>query len=89
MENDSIRASGNNTLVDIWINGKLRSICITHEAIGAFVGFDTAAEFSEDGSGTTIVFQHTGDFSLESIEEHTKGWANVLKTLSAHLESVG
>jgi hypothetical protein len=49
MENDSIRASGNNTIVDIWINGKLRSICITPEAIGAFVGFETAAELSEDG----------------------------------------
>ena len=48
MENDSIRASGANTLVDIWINGKLRSICITHEAIGAFVGFDRVAELSDD-----------------------------------------
>jgi hypothetical protein len=49
MENDSIRASGQNTVVDIWINGKLRSICVTPEAIGAFLGFDQAAELSEDG----------------------------------------
>jgi hypothetical protein len=49
MENDSIRASGQNTVVDIWINGKLRSICITPEAIGAFLGFDEAAELSDEG----------------------------------------
>jgi hypothetical protein len=49
MENDSIRASGSNTVVDIWIDGKLRSICITHEAIGAFLGFDQATEVGEDG----------------------------------------
>lgn len=49
MENDSIRASGSNMFVDIWINGKLRSICVTQEAIGAFVGFDRAAELSEEG----------------------------------------
>jgi hypothetical protein len=49
MENDSIRASGSNTLVDIWINGRMRSICVSHEAIGAFVGFEQAAAMSDDG----------------------------------------
>ena len=48
MENDSIRASGNETLVDIWIDGKLRSICLSQEAIGAFLGFDRASGMSED-----------------------------------------
>jgi hypothetical protein len=43
MENDSIRPSGTNTLVEIWIDGKLRGICVSQEAIGAFVGFDEAA----------------------------------------------
>ncbi len=42
MENDSIRASGTDTLVDIWIDGKLRAISITNEAIAAFVGFERA-----------------------------------------------
>lgn len=42
MENDSIRSSGTNTLVDIWIDGKVRAICVTHDAIGAFLGFDRA-----------------------------------------------
>jgi hypothetical protein len=37
MENDSIRASGSSTLVDIWIEGKLRAICVTREAIDAYV----------------------------------------------------
>ena len=49
MENDSIRASGTNTVVDIWIDGKLRSICVTHEAIGAFLGFDKAEDLTDDG----------------------------------------
>jgi hypothetical protein len=49
MENDSIRASGNNTLVDIWIDGKLRAIAVTKEAIEANVGFDRAERMTEDG----------------------------------------
>jgi hypothetical protein len=47
MENDSIRASGTNTLVDIWIEGRVRSICVSQEAIGAFLGFDQAAGMRE------------------------------------------
>jgi len=48
MENDSIRASGSNTLVDLWINGKLRAICVTREAIATFVGYDRAERMSEE-----------------------------------------
>jgi len=48
MENDSIRASGSNTLVDIWIDGKLRAISVSPEAIGAFLGFDRATGMSDD-----------------------------------------
>lgn len=36
MENDSVRTSGDNTLVDMWIDGKLRSISVSAEAIDAF-----------------------------------------------------
>lgn len=43
MENDSIRASGADTLVDIWVEGKLRAICVTREAIDVFTGFDGTA----------------------------------------------
>jgi hypothetical protein len=43
VENDSIRASGANTLVDIWVEGKLRAICVTREAIDHFTGFDGSA----------------------------------------------
>jgi hypothetical protein len=48
MENDSIRSSGNNTLVDIWIDGKIRGICVSKDAIGAYLGFDRAAGMSSD-----------------------------------------
>ena len=48
MENDSIRPSGNATQVDIWIDGKLRAITVSNEAIGAFVGFERTAAMGED-----------------------------------------
>jgi len=35
MDNDSIRSVGATTLVEIWIDGKLRSICVTRAAISA------------------------------------------------------
>ena len=47
MENDSIRPSGTNTLVDIWIDGKLRGVCVSQQAIGAYQGFDQAAGMTE------------------------------------------
>ena len=47
MENDSIRASGTDTLVDVWVEGKLRAICITREAIETFAGFDGRSGVSE------------------------------------------
>ena len=43
MENDSIRSVGSDTLVDIWIDDKMRSLLVSPEAIGAFLGFDKAA----------------------------------------------
>ena len=48
MENDSIRASGTDTLVDIWIDGKIRAICITQEAIGAYLDFEQVARMTDD-----------------------------------------
>ena len=50
MENDSIRASGGNTLVDVWIEGKLRGISVSRGAIETFLGLPAAraAAMSED-----------------------------------------
>lgn len=48
MENDSIRSSGFNTLVDIWIDGKVRAICVSQDAIGAYLGFDQAAKMTDN-----------------------------------------
>lgn len=48
MENDSIRSSGSKTLVDIWIDGKIRGISISQEAIGAFLGFERATGMTGD-----------------------------------------
>jgi hypothetical protein len=50
MENDSIRASGGNTLVDVWIEGKLRGISVARGAIEAFLALspDRAQSMSEE-----------------------------------------
>jgi hypothetical protein len=50
MENDSVRTSGRSTLVDIWIDGKLRAISVSREAIETSLRLpaDRAAGLSED-----------------------------------------
>jgi len=50
MDNDSIRSVGATTLVDIWIDGKLRSICVTRAAIEDSLGLgaDQAKALSDD-----------------------------------------
>lgn len=57
MENDSIRSSGTNTLVELWVDGKLRGICVSQQAIGAFLGFDRAQGMS-DQDRCEFVRQH-------------------------------
>lgn len=49
MENDSVRSSGASTLVDMWIDGKLRAISVSREAIEDFLHLspDRAAAMSE------------------------------------------
>lgn len=37
MENDSVRSSGATTLVDMWIDGKLRAISVSRDAIHGFL----------------------------------------------------
>jgi hypothetical protein len=51
MENDTIRSSGNNTLIDLWVDGKMRSIVVTRGAIDARLGLlsDQAAAMSDEG----------------------------------------
>jgi hypothetical protein len=50
MENDSIRASGGDTLVDVWIEGKLRGISVSRGAIETFLGLTPgqAARMSDE-----------------------------------------
>ena len=49
MENDTIRGSGPNTLVDVWIDGKMRGVCVSRGAIEADLGFrpDQASAMTE------------------------------------------
>lgn len=50
MENDTIRSSGGDTLVDLWVEGKMRGICVSRGAIEANLGLpaDKASAMSED-----------------------------------------
>lgn len=50
MDNDSIQSSGENTLVTIWIEGKLRGITVTRDAIETFLQLppDRARSMSDE-----------------------------------------
>ena len=49
MENDTVRSMGESTLVDVWINGKMRSVCVSRGAIETFLKLppDAAAKMSD------------------------------------------
>ncbi len=50
MENDSVRSSGDLTLVEMWIEGKLRGIAVSRQAIEGFLQLkpDSAAAMSDE-----------------------------------------
>src|SRR5690242_15930362 len=50
MENDTVRSMGDSTFVDVWINGKMRSVCVSRGAIEGFLQLpaDASAKMSED-----------------------------------------
>ena len=41
MENDTIRTSGGKTFVDIWIEGKVRGICVSRGTVEAYLGLSS------------------------------------------------
>ena len=46
MESDTIRSIGGKTVVDMWLDGRMRGICVTKGAIESHLGI--AGEISED-----------------------------------------
>jgi hypothetical protein len=50
MESDSVRSSGEFTVVDIWVAGKLRCVSVSRDAIDGFLQLpaDRAAAFTDD-----------------------------------------
>jgi hypothetical protein len=56
MENDSVRSSGATTLVDMWIDGKLRAISVSREAIEGFLHLtpERAAAMTEAERGEFV-----------------------------------
>ena len=47
MEGDTIRTSGTATLIDLWVEGRMRQLVVTREAIAAALGTERAAAMSE------------------------------------------
>ena len=41
MENDTIRTSGGKTFVDVWIEGKVRGICVGRGTVEAYLGLSS------------------------------------------------
>ena len=56
MENDSVRTIGDSTLVDMWIDGRLRAVSVSRDAIAAFLQLppDRAAAMSDDERGEFV-----------------------------------
>ena len=56
MENDTIRSSGGNTLVDLWVEGGIRSICVSRAAIEGHLRLapDAGAAMSDDDRCTFV-----------------------------------
>jgi hypothetical protein len=48
LENDSVRTTGETTLVDMWIAGKLRSVAVTRAAIESFLQVPSDGRLGED-----------------------------------------
>jgi hypothetical protein len=50
MESDSVRSSGEFTVVDMWVEGKLRCVSVSREAIDGFLRLspDRAAAFTDE-----------------------------------------
>jgi len=59
METDSVRAMGDSTVVDLWIEGRFRAITVSREAIASFLKLtpERAAEFT-DGDRVEFVRTH-------------------------------
>jgi hypothetical protein len=51
MENDTVRTLGDDTFVDIWIEGKSRAIVITRDAIETYLGLGSREAAGMDDSG--------------------------------------
>ena len=56
MENDSVRTLGDNTLVDVWIEGRVRAITVSRQAIESHLQLATheAAAMTETERGEFV-----------------------------------
>jgi hypothetical protein len=61
MESDTVRAMGDSTLVDLWIEGKFRAITVSRQAIESFIGLPTDGGSSlTEGDRCEFVRTHLG-----------------------------
>ena len=58
MESDSLRSSGDFTVVDMWVEGKLRSISVSRAAIDSFLRLPPGASTMTDEDRREFVRTH-------------------------------
>ena len=58
MENDTIRTSGGKTFVDVWIEGKVRGICVSRGAVEAYLGLSSERGAMSDEERCDFVRTH-------------------------------
>lgn len=60
MESDSVRTTGDSTLVDLWIEGKFRAITISRQAIEAYLQISPSADSMSETDRREFVRTHLG-----------------------------
>jgi hypothetical protein len=60
MENDTVRSMGESTLVDICINGKMRSVCVLRGAIESFLQLPKGGPATSETERCEFVRTHLG-----------------------------
>ena len=58
MENDTIRTSGGKTFVDVWIEGKVRGICVSRGTVEAYLGLSSERGTMSDDERCDFVRTH-------------------------------
>ena len=90
MENDSVRTSGETTLLDMWIAGKLRSISVSRAAVEAWLQLPPGRSTTDD-ERREFVRTHLGEVVTVATQklERTDPAAGAISIDAADLQAPG